>query len=83
MSYRPDVILLDLGIPVLGGLDEARELRRHREMAAVQLVGLMGWGQSDDVGKTNDVGLNHHLTKPTDAETLEALLDRIVAVEAA
>ena len=41
LSYRPNVILLDLGTPVLGSLDVARKLRRHREIAAVRLVGLI------------------------------------------
>ena len=57
-SYRPDVILLDLGLPVLSGLDVARELRRHPEMARTRLVALTGWGQAEDRRQTEDAGFD-------------------------
>ncbi len=76
LSYRPDVVLLDLGLPVISGLDVARELRRHPELAAMRLVALTGWGQADDHRHTTEAGFDHHLTKPTEPEELEALLAR-------
>ncbi len=76
LSYRPDVVLLDLGLPVVSGLDVARELRRHPEMANTRLVALTGWGQEDDRRRTSEAGFDHHLTKPTDPEELEGLLAR-------
>jgi CheY-like chemotaxis protein len=80
--HRPDVILLDLGLPGLSGLDLARELRRHPEMAPVGLVALTGWGQEEDRRQTLDAGFDGHLTKPTDSETLERLLAEIASAGA-
>lgn len=74
LSYRPDVVLLDLGLPVVSGLEVARELRRHPELAATRLVALTGWGQAEDHRHTAEAGFDHHLTKPTEPEELETLL---------
>jgi PAS domain S-box-containing protein len=74
LSFRPDVVLLDLGLPVVSGLDVARELRRHPEMTNTRLVALTGWGQESDRQRTLEAGFDHHLTKPTDPEELEGLL---------
>ena len=73
-SYRPDVVLLDLGLPVMSGIEVARELRQHPETAHVQLVAVTGWGQSEDRRQTSEAGFDHHLTKPTDPRVLEQLL---------
>jgi CheY-like chemotaxis protein/anti-sigma regulatory factor (Ser/Thr protein kinase) len=77
LSFRPDVVLLDLGLPVVSGLDVARELRRHPEMTNTRLVALTGWGQEEDRHRTSEAGFDHHLTKPTDPEELEGLLATI------
>ena len=74
LSYRPDVVLLDFGLPVVSGLDVARELRRHHEMAHLRLVALTGWGQEEDRRHTSEAGFDYHLTKPTNPEELERLL---------
>jgi PAS domain S-box-containing protein len=79
LSYRPDVILLDLGLPVISGLDVARELRRHPEMAKMRLIALTGWGQEEDHRHTSEAGFDHHLTKPTDPEDLETLLSMLAS----
>lgn len=74
LSYRPHVVLLDLGLPVMSGFDVARELRRHSEMAGVPLVALTGWGQAEDRRQTKEAGFDHHLTKPTAPADLHRLL---------
>jgi PAS domain S-box-containing protein len=74
LSYRPDVVLLDLGLPIVSGLDVACELRRHREMANVRLVAMTGWGQETDRRHTLEAGFDYHLTKPTEPDELERLL---------
>jgi CheY-like chemotaxis protein len=74
LSYRPDVVLLDLGLPVVSGLDVARELRRHRDMTHMRLVALTGWGQEEDRRHSSEAGFDCHLTKPTDPADLERLL---------
>jgi PAS domain S-box-containing protein len=81
-SYRPDVVLLDLGLPAMSGMDVARELRRHKETADARLVALTGWGQAEDRRQTEEAGFDHHLTKPTDPATLAELLARFAAAPA-
>ncbi len=76
-TYRPDVVLLDLGLPGLSGLDVARELRRHPDTAHARLVALTGWGQAEDRRETREAGFDDHLTKPTDPGTLERLLSEM------
>lgn len=73
-AFRPDVVLLDLGLPEMDGLEVARQLRRCPETADAHLVALTGWGQAQDRQRTREAGFNHHLTKPTQPETLERLL---------
>jgi CheY-like chemotaxis protein len=74
LSYQPDVILLDLGLPIVSGLDVARELRRHPETKHTGLVALTGWGQEEDRRNTSEAGFDYHLTKPTAPEELEGVL---------
>jgi CheY-like chemotaxis protein len=75
VSYRPDVILLDVGLPGMTGLDVARELRRRPETSTARLIALTGWGQVDDRLATQDAGFDAHLTKPTDPDVLGAVLN--------
>lgn len=80
-SYRPHVVLLDLGLPGMSGLEVATELRRRAELAGIRLVALTGWGQPEHLRQTREAGFDHHLTKPTDPERLERLLAQIAADE--
>ena len=77
--YRPDVVLLDLGLPVMNGIEVARELRRSPNGGGLRLVALTGWGQPEDRRQTGEAGFDEHLTKPTDPKTLAALLARFAA----
>ncbi|HJR59831.1 MAG TPA: ATP-binding protein [Vicinamibacterales bacterium] len=79
LSYRPDVVLLDLGLPIVSGLEVARELRRHRELAHTRLVAMTGRGQEEDRRRTAAAGFDCHLTKPTNPEELEKLLAEFAA----
>jgi PAS domain S-box-containing protein len=81
LSYRPDVVLLDLGLPIVSGLDVARELRRHPEMTNLRLVALTGWGQDDDRRHTSEAGFDYHLTKPTDPDELQTVLAKFASEE--
>jgi CheY-like chemotaxis protein len=72
-SFAPDVVVLDLGMPGMSGLDVARQIRKRPEPQPV-LVALTGWGQSQDRELTRVAGFDHHLTKPVDFAELQALL---------
>jgi PAS domain S-box-containing protein len=73
-TFRPDVALLDIGMPELNGYEVAKELRREPWATGILLIALTGWGQDDDRQRAKDAGFNHHLTKPLDLDTLETLL---------
>ena len=73
-EYRPHVILLDIGVPGLSGLEVARRLREDVRFAKVVLVAVTGYGQEEDRRRTQAAGFDHHWVKPVDPATMEALL---------
>jgi signal transduction histidine kinase/ActR/RegA family two-component response regulator len=73
-SYRPAVVLLDIGMPNMDGYEVARRIRSDPDFAAVQLIALTGWGQQQDRDRTAEAGFNHHLVKPADIDAIESLL---------
>jgi len=76
-SFRPDVVLLDIGMPGMDGNEVARRIRQRPDFAATRLVALTGWGQDEDRRRTQESGFDHHLTKPVDIAALQALLARL------
>jgi PAS domain S-box-containing protein len=73
-SFRPDVVLLDIGMPGMDGYEVARRLRADATHQGVTLIAITGWGQDDDRRRTREAGFDHHLTKPPDPEQLRLLL---------
>ncbi|SFJ42756.1 response regulator [Planctomicrobium piriforme] len=73
-SFRPDVILLDIGMPKLNGYEAARRIRAQAWGQATMLVALTGWGQEEDRKKSADAGFDHHLVKPVELAALEKIL---------
>jgi PAS domain S-box-containing protein len=71
--FRPDVVLLDIGLPKLNGYEVARRIRRERGDGVV-LIALTGWGQEEDRARSKEAGFDHHLTKPVDLDALQELL---------
>jgi signal transduction histidine kinase len=71
---KPDVILLDIGMPGMNGYEVARQLRQQPAFAATLLVAITGYGRASDVEQTQAAGFDHHLVKPIDYEKLQALL---------
>jgi CheY-like chemotaxis protein len=77
---RPDVILLDLGLPVVDGYESARRIReRHNDTSRPLLVALTGLGQEEDRRRSREAGFDAHLVKPVDARALGALLAELGA----
>jgi PAS domain S-box-containing protein len=73
-AFRPDVALLDIGMPRLNGYDAARRIRELPGGAEVTLVALTGWGSADDRRRSREAGFDAHLTKPVDPQALRDLL---------
>ena len=69
-SFRPQAVLLDLGLPGLNGYEVARQLRADPLTSACLLVAVSGYGQPEDQARSREAGFNHHLTKPPDLEAL-------------
>ena len=73
-AFRPDAVVLDIGMPGMDGYEVARRLRAEAGMGKLTLVALTGWGKLEDRGRAAEAGFDHHVTKPADHETLLALL---------
>ena len=73
-QLRPDVAILDIGMPGLNGYQVAREIRARPWGGTVHLIALTGWGQQEEQQRARDAGFDHHCTKPTDPQALYALL---------
>lgn len=81
-TFRPDVVLMDIGMPKMNGYEACRHIRGQAWGRDMILVALTGWGQDDDRRKTSDAGFDHHLVKPVETATLMGLLARKAAANA-
>ena len=77
---RPEVILLDLGLPKLDGFEVCRRIRQQAWGKAMVIVALTGWGHDEARTKTNQSGFDMHLVKPVDPETLFLVLAATIPV---
>jgi signal transduction histidine kinase/CheY-like chemotaxis protein len=73
-AFRPDIVLLDIGMPRLNGYEAARKIREQARGKRVVLIALTGWGQDEDRRRSTDAGFDFHLVKPVDFAALEQLL---------
>jgi two-component system CheB/CheR fusion protein len=74
VTFGPDLVLLDLGMPGMDGYEVARRLRQLPEGRGCLLAALTGWGQEEDRRRTREAGFDRHLVKPVDPVELTALL---------
>ena len=73
-DWRPDVVLLDIGLPGLSGFDVARRLRADPANATMKLVAVSGYGRQQDLDRGREAGFDAHLVKPIDPTVVERLL---------
>jgi DNA-binding response OmpR family regulator len=73
-EFRPEVVLLDIGLPILSGHEVARRIRSQADGRRVLLIALTGWGQAEDRRKSAEAGFDHHMVKPVD---VRALLEKL------
>jgi signal transduction histidine kinase/CheY-like chemotaxis protein len=73
-TFRPDVVLLDIGMPGMDGYEVARRIRANPANRTISLIALTGWGQDEDRRRSVAAGFDHHLVKPADIEQLRQLL---------
>ena len=65
-QYRPDVMLLDIGLPGMNGHDVCRQMRQQPWGKRIRMIALTGWGQEDDRQKSREAGFDGHLVKPVE-----------------
>jgi signal transduction histidine kinase/ActR/RegA family two-component response regulator len=76
-EFMPDVVLLDIGLPVMNGYTVARALRELPDLAHVHIAAVTGWGQEEDRRKAREAGFDSHFTKPLSPDALHELLAAI------
>jgi signal transduction histidine kinase len=75
--FKPEVVLLDIGLPMMNGYEVARRLRSEPGLKGALLVALTGWGNEDNKRKSQEAGFDFHLTKPVDGMTIQTILATI------
>jgi CheY-like chemotaxis protein len=73
-TFRPDLIVLDIGLPKLNGYDACRRIREKPWAKNTVIVAATGWGQEEDRRRSAEAGFDHHLVKPVDAAEVTRLL---------
>jgi CheY-like chemotaxis protein len=75
-TFRPSVVLLDIGLPDVDGYEVARRIRATRHGHNICLCAITGWGQAEDKRRAREAGFDEHMTKPVDLGALTALIAR-------
>ena len=73
-TYQPDIVLLDIGLPVMDGYEVARLCRQDPRLQKITLVAMTGYGKDEDKQRSQEAGFNAHLVKPVNLEDLQLLL---------
>jgi len=74
IQYRPDLVLMDIGLPGMDGYEIARRLRQQPGLQDTMLVAVTGYGQESDRQRSHEAGFDHHLVKPVTKQVLQAIL---------
>ena len=78
-EFSPDVVFLDLGLPVMDGYELAAHLRELPGLAGLRLIAVTGYGQEADRRRTRDAGFHGHLVKPVDLDAIDATLEPLLS----
>ena len=73
---RPEVMLIDIGMPGMNGYELARAVRAQSWSERTLIIALTGWGQENDKRRSREAGIDHHLVKPVELAALDELLRR-------
>jgi CheY-like chemotaxis protein/two-component sensor histidine kinase len=77
IRFRPDAVLLDIGMPHVNGFEVARRMRQRPELASAVLIALTGWGSEEDRERSRQAGFDYHLTKPVLPSAVNELVARL------
>jgi CheY-like chemotaxis protein len=73
-TWRPDVVLLDIGLPQMDGYEVARRMRAYPAGESAVLIAVTGWGQPEDRRRSMEAGFDFHVTKPVEINVIRGLL---------
>jgi DNA-binding response OmpR family regulator len=73
-EYRPDAVVLDIGMPKMSGYDVAKKLRAESTGRELTIIAVSGWGQEADKQRSRESGIDHHLVKPLEPSSLLRVL---------
>jgi len=73
-DFKPDVVLLDIGLPKLNGYGAARQIRQQPWGTSIVLIAMTGWGQDEDKRRAHEAGFDLHMVKPVDPMSLMRVL---------
>src|SRR6185295_9689661 len=76
-ANRPDIVIIDIGLPGISGYELARRFRADAELKHVVLVALTGYGRPEDKAQAMAAGFDYHLVKPVDLDALGELVARL------
>jgi PAS domain S-box-containing protein len=77
LPFKPEVVLLDIGLPGMNGYEVAKRLRKNPALNGAVLVALTGWGSEEDKRQSREAGFDFHLTKPVEITVIENILARV------
>jgi CheY-like chemotaxis protein len=77
IDFRPELVLLDIGMPGMDGYEVCRRLRREVGLMKATVVALTGWGQDEDRRRSHEAGFDHHIVKPVEPSALQRLLEEL------
>lgn len=80
-QFKPEIALLDIGLPAMDGYELARLLREQSDLPYLSLVAVTGYGQESDRRKAMDAGFNSHLVKPVDMERLRTVMRAMTSAQ--
>jgi CheY-like chemotaxis protein len=78
-AFRPDIALLDIGMPLLNGYEVAQRIREQPWGKSIVLAAVTGWGQAEDNRRAHEAGFNRHFTNPVDLDVLRAFVGDALA----
>lgn len=79
VEFRPHLVLMDLSLPKLGGLEAGKRIREVLHPDSVVVVAMTGWGRDEDRARSLEYGFDSHLTKPVDFTQLKALMLKVAS----
>lgn len=76
-DWRPEIVLLDIGLPGLDGYEVARRLRKDKVTKSARVIALSGYGRDSDIAQAHEAGFDAHMVKPCDFDELEKVMTKV------